>query len=299
MKSLPSQLPIFVQVAKTLSFAQTARDLGISAPAVSKAIGKLEQEWQTKLFLRSSHSLSLTSIGEQLFYRLAPSMAHIQESIESLTEERESLSGVVKINLPASSIGQDIVFPIIIEFMRQYPDVQCDITFEDRSINLIEHGFDIGIGTFINEDSRLIARPVMLKEIGVYAAKQYIDKHGKPNTIQELENHRLISVKSVTTGRTHRWRLNDGMNNILYNAQGNLLVNSFSAAKVSTVLGAGISCLGSWMFESELKEGTIVPLLKDNWGESIHVWLYYASREYQPARVKLLVEYLVRNLGNP
>lgn len=297
MKSLPSQLPIFVQVARTLSFAQAARDLGISAPAVSKAIGKLEQEWQTKLFLRSSHSLSLTPIGEQLFRRLAPSMAHIQESIESLTEEREGLSGVIKINLPASSIGQDIILPMIIAFMQQYPDVQCDITFEDRSIDLIEHGFDLGIGTSINEDSRLIARPVMLTEIGVFASKQYIEANGEPKTIQDLENHRLIPVKSVTTGRTHRWRLNDGQDNILYDAQGHLMVNSFSAAKVSTVLGAGISCLGSWMFESELEKGTVLPLLKDNWGESINVWLYYASREYQPTRVKLLVDFLVAKLS--
>lgn len=117
MKSLPSQLPIFIQVAKHGSFAKAARALGISAPAVSKAITKLEQEWQVKLFFRSSHSLSLTQIGQQLVDELSPSMASIQSTIEQISDKTKDTSGTIKINLPASSIGQEHILPLILEFM--------------------------------------------------------------------------------------------------------------------------------------------------------------------------------------
>ncbi|KIF53629.1 LysR family transcriptional regulator [Vibrio owensii] len=118
MKSLPSQLPIFIQVAKNGSFAKAARALGISAPAVSKAITKLEEEWQVKLFFRSSHSLSLTQTGQQLFDELTPSLEAIQSTITQLSDcasRPSSLScSLIGENLPpfGSIILQGSTYPI-------------------------------------------------------------------------------------------------------------------------------------------------------------------------------------------
>ncbi|WCP69004.1 LysR family transcriptional regulator [Vibrio tubiashii] len=297
MKSFPSQLPIFIQVAKLGSFARAARELGISAPAVSKAIGKLEQEWQTKLFLRSSHSLSLTPIGETLFVRLAPSIDKIQSQIEQLTDDSKNVSGKIKVNLPASSIGQDIVLPLIVEFMAEYPEVHCDLSFDDRNISLIENGFDLGVGASINEDSRLIGRPLFSTSIGIYASPAYIKRNGKPQSLSELNQHQCLPVRSLTTGRKHKWRLSVDGNSVMYEPTGSLVVNSFSAAKEATLLGAGISCLGNWMFDKELAKGQIVPVLEQHWGEQIPIWIYYSSKEYLPTRVRLLIDFLVERIA--
>ncbi len=293
MKSIPTQLPIFIQVAKFGSFAKAARKLGISAPAVSKAISKLEKEWQTKLFLRSSHSLSLTPAGEQLFASLSPSVNSIQNVISQLTDDPSHISGKIKVNLPASSIGQDIILPIITEFMSRYPEVICDLSFDDKNVSLVEEGFDIGVGASINEDSRLVGRPILRTEVGLYASNAYIEKFGTPKSLEDLEHHRCLPVRSITTGKMHKWRLRQGANTVLLEPQGNLIVNNFSAAKEAAILGAGIACLGNWMFEDEIKQGKIVPILEECWGGTVPIWIYYSSREYLPSQVRLLIDFIV------
>ncbi|CAM2905984.1 LysR family transcriptional regulator [Vibrio mytili] len=296
MKSLPSQLPIFIQVAKYGSFAKAARALGISAPAVSKAITKLEEEWQVKLFFRSSHSLSLTRIGQQLADELAPSMASIQSTIEQLSDKTKNTSGTIKINLPASSIGQEYILPLVMEFMQRYPQISCDLHFDDRNVDLVEHGFDLGIGTSINQDSRLIARPLTSQSVGIYAASSYLSTHGTPNTIEELTQHQCLPVRSLTTGRFHHWRIKEGNDAKLYEPQGKLIMNNFAAAQKAIVAGAGIAMLGSWMFKKELEDGTVRPILEAFWGEPITIWVYYSSKQYMPNRVRLLIDYLVENI---
>ncbi|HHF0518542.1 TPA: LysR family transcriptional regulator [Vibrio alginolyticus] len=297
MKSFPSQLPVFIQVARLGSFAKAARELGISAPAVSKAIAKLELEWRTKLFFRSSHSLSLTPAGETLYKKLTPSVESIQGLIEQLTDDSQNVSGRVKVNLPASSIGQDIVLPHIVNFMKLYPEVVCDLCFDDRNVSLVENGFDLGIGASINEDSRLIGRPLFTTSVGLYASPSYLSQHGEPQTISELSQHICLPIRSLTTGRIHKWRLNDKGNTLMYEPQGLLIVNNFGAAKEATLLGAGISCLGDWMFKTELQEKRVIPILEQCCGERIPIWLYYSSREYLPVRVRLLISHLIENIN--
>ncbi|EJL6751041.1 LysR family transcriptional regulator [Vibrio alginolyticus] len=297
MKSFPSQLPIFIKVAQLGSFAKAARALGISSPAVSKAIGKLEQEWKTKLFLRSSHSLSLTASGEKLFTRLAPAVESIQDHIDKLTDDSKNVSGRIKVNLPASSIGQDIVLPRIIDFMQQYPEIDCDLRFDDRNVSLVENGFDLGVGASINEDSRLIGRPLFATSVALYASPSYTAKYGEPSSITELNSHQCLPVRSLTTGRIHKWRLNDEGHTVMYEPSGSLTVNNFGAAREATLLGAGISCLGEWMFTEELRSGEIVPILEQYSGERIPIWIYYSSREYLPTRVRLLIDHLVKTVG--
>ncbi|USD34442.1 MULTISPECIES: LysR family transcriptional regulator [Vibrio] len=296
MKSLPTQLPIFIQVAKSGSFAAAARELGISAPAVSKAITKLEQEWQVKLFFRSSHSLSLTQTGQQLAESLTPSMESIQTTIEQLAEHSSAAAGTIKINLPSSSIGQEHILPLVIEFMAKYPQINCDLHFDDRNVDLVEHGFDLGIGVAINQDSRLIARPLLTQDIGIYAAPSYLAQYGEPKALEDLANHHCIPVRSLTSGRFHYWRINDAEHAKLYEPNGRLVVNNFAAAKQATLAGAGISMLGSWLFRDELVSGEVKPIMKQYWGAPTTIWVYYSSREYLPTRVRLLIDYLVENI---
>jgi DNA-binding transcriptional LysR family regulator len=95
----------------------------------------------------------------------------------------------------------------------------------------------------------------------------------------------------------HKWRLKENEHTLLYEPQGNLIVNNFGAAKQATLMSAGISCLGNWMFREELQEGTVVPVLSEYWGEPIRVWVYYSSREYLPTRVRLLIDYLLEQVS--
>ena len=292
MKSLPSQLPILIEVAKEQSFSAAARNLGISTPAVSKAINKLEDEWKLKLFYRSSHSLSLTSVGRQLVAELQPAVESIFSAIDSSKEANQELAGTIKINLPSTALGVDTILPHLIAFNDKYPNVQLDLHFSDASVDLVAHGFDLGIGTSINQDSRLIAKRLFNSNIGLYAAKSFVEQQGMPQTPSELGDYRCLPIRSIETGKVRAISLFEGEQEQLFVPQGNVTVDSFIAAKSILCSGWGIVGLAEWMVNAELERGEVVPVLPTYWGPKLPIYLYYSSREYMPQSVRALIDYL-------
>lgn len=292
MKSLPSQLPIFIEVAKEQSFSAAARNLGISTPAVSKAINKLEDHWKLKLFHRSSHSLSLTSVGQTLFTELQPAVEGIFSAIAFSQEVNNDLSGMVKVNLPGTSLGVDVILPHLMAFSELNPNVEFDLHFSDASVDLVANGFDLGIGTYINQDSRLIAKRLFSRKIGLYASAQYKEKNGLPITPADLTSHQSLPIRSIEKGKIRSVNLYNGDQEFLFTPQGKITVDSFIAAKSMLCAHWGIVGLGEWMIKSELEAGSVVPVLQKYWGPAIPVYLYFSSRDYVPQSVRALIDYL-------
>ena len=292
MKSLPSQLPILIEVAKEQSFSAAARNLGISTPAVSKAINKLEDEWKLKLFHRSSHSLSLTSVGRHLVMELQPAVESIFSVIDSSKEANQELAGTIKINLPGTALGVDTILPHLIAFNDKYPNVQLDLHFSDARVDLVAHGFDLGIGTSINQDSRLIAKRLFNSNIGLYAAKSYVEQQGMPQVPSELSDYRCLPIRSIETGKVRAFSLFEGEKEQLFVPQGSVTVDSFIAAKSLLCSGWGIVGLAEWMVNAELERGDVVPVLPTYWGPTLPIYIYYSSREYMPQSVRALIDYL-------
>ncbi len=292
MKSLPSQLPIFIEVAKEQNFSAAARNLGISTPAVSKAINKLEDEWKLKLFHRSSHSLSLTSVGKALLIELQPAVDTIFSAISSSQESNKELTGTIKINLPSTSLGVDTILPHIMAFNELYPSVQFDLHFSDARVDLVANGFDIGIGTDINQDSRLIARRLFASNIGLYASKRFVDTNGAPKTPEELNGFRCLPIRSLETGKVRSISLHHQDEAVLFTPQGDITVDSFIAAKSMLMANWGIVGLAEWMIQKELKSGEVVPILESYWGPQLPVYLYFTSRDYMPQSVRAFIDYL-------
>lgn len=296
MKSIPSQLPIFIEVAKEKSFSAAARNLGISTPAVSKAINKLESQWKLKLFHRSSHSLSLTSVGHTLAMELEPAVEGIFSAIATSQEINSQLSGVIKVNLPGTSLGVDVFLPCIMAFSEINPSVEFDLHFNDASVDLVANGFDIGIGTYINQDSRLIAKRLFSSQIGLYASRKYAEKHGLPQTFADLKHHQCLPIRSIESGKIRSVKLYDGDQEYLFTPQGIVTVDSFIAAKSMLCADWGIVGVGEWMIQTELEKEDVVPVLQEYWGPSIPVYLYFSSREYLPQSVRAFIDFLSGSL---
>lgn len=292
MKSLPSQLPIFIEVAKEQSFSAAARNLGISTPAVSKAINKLEDEWKLKLFHRSSHSLSLTSVGKELLSQLQPAVDTIFSAINASQESNKELGGTIKMNLPGTSLGVDTVLPHVMAFNALYPNVTFDLHFNDASVDLVANGFDLGIGTDINQDSRLIAKRMFASNIGLYASKQYQNRHGLPQKPAQLDRFQCLPLRSIETGKVRSISLYEGDKEYLFTPQGSITVDSFIAAKAMVRSHWGIVGLAEWMISKELESGELVPVLQEYWGAKLPVYLYFSSRDYMPQSVRTLIDYL-------
>lgn len=174
MDSLTS-LTSFVRTAETLSFVQAARLLGISASAVGKNVARLEHKLGVRLFNRSTRNVSLTAEGAAFLTRCQSILEQIQEAESELTSSLSQPSGKLRISLPV--IGYRLLLPALTAFSRLYPQVELDLDFSDRLVNLIDEGFDIAIRSGELADSRLIAR-----KLGVFVLCSAPARHIWRNT---------------------------------------------------------------------------------------------------------------------
>ncbi|MDG3085554.1 LysR family transcriptional regulator [Vibrio hannami] len=292
MNKIPSQIPVFFEVSKELSFSSAARNLGVTTAAVSKAITKLEEEWGLKLFQRSSHSLSLTHAGQELLHNLQPTVNDLFSVITAAQRNNQELLGQVKINLPSTSLGVDTILPHLKKFSDEHPGIKLDLRFNDNLVDLVSNGFDLGIGTYVNQDSRLIAKKLMLSRLGLFASKEFIAKHGQPHHPTDLSGYPCIPIRSTSSGKVRTIFLYDGETEISFTPTGPLVVDSFLAARALMMSGGGIAAITEWAIREELLSGDVVPVLEPFWGPKIPVYLYFSSREYMPHTTRTLINYL-------
>lgn len=287
---IPSQLPTFIDVVKQGSFSAASRKLGVSPAAISKSISQLEKVLNQRLFHRSTHALTLTIEGKQLFDRTVDLVEALDENVSLSMDASTEMRGEIKINLPVH-FGQTIVYPKLLEFMQMHPEVVLDVHFDDKAHDLIENGFDLGVGNRINEDSRLIARPYYDLQLLYVCSKSYLDKHGEPLTPNDLQDHQCINYRSPTTGRINPWTFVEGEKVSQFTLESKLVVNNPNSAYLAAAAGFGITLVA----QSYLEEDgcNLVSVLDDFKPPSAPVWLYYPSRSYMPMRVKALIDYLL------
>jgi len=291
---IPSQLPTFIQVVQQGNFSAASRKLGISPAAVSHAIAQLEKLLKQRLFHRSTHSLTLTEEGRLLYERTAGLVEALDESISSSMDEASQVRGKIKINLPIH-FGQTVIYPKLLEFLRIYPDIEMDLHFDDSTVDLVEHGFDLGIGNSLNDDSRLIARRLFDLEPVLVCSKQYVEQHGIPETPEQLMQHECIVYRSPTSGRIAPWNFIKDGSPLQISPRQRLVINNPKSAFIAAKSGFGITSIGRNYLDENPEN--LITVLDSYKSASIPVWLYYSSRSYLPERIKRLIDFLLPDIS--
>ncbi len=291
---IPSQLPIFIAVVRNGNFSAAARQLGVSSAAVSKAMSQLEKNLSLRLFHRTTHSLTLTEDGQDLLRRTGPLLEQLEDQIRLSTDKQQAPQGRLRVNLP-DSFGRMVVLPLLPGFLEKYPDIEFDLHFDDGVRDLVKEGADIGIGTKVNQDSRLIARSFYNVQLVTVATKEYIAKHGRPESPDDLINHNCIGYRSSSTGRRMPWTYMVDGEQRHYLPEGNMMVNNLSAAMKAVEMNMGIAMMGVWYARECIERGCLERLLPEYATDPIHVWIYYSSRSYLPAKTRVFIDYLLEH----
>lgn len=291
---IPNQLHIFNAVVKNGNFSAAARQLGVSSAAVSKAIATLEKTMTLRLFHRTTHSLTLTEDGDDLYRRTGHLVEQLEDQLRLSSDRKQTPSGRLKVNLP-DSFGRMMVLPLIPAFLEQYPEIELDLNFDDRFGDLAKDGADIGIGLLSDQESSLIARDFYQLQPILVASDDYLARHGQPQTPQQLAEHNCIAYRSPTTGRKFDWSFRQQDQLIQIEPQGNLVVNSISAAMKAVELGMGIARISIGHARTCLQHGCFKRVLEDYEAEPMKVRVYYASRSYLPAKTRVFIDYLLQH----
>ncbi|OIN11936.1 LysR family transcriptional regulator [Oceanisphaera psychrotolerans] len=291
---IPNQLNTFITVVRQGNFSAAARQLGVSSAAVSKSIAQLEKILELRLFHRTTHSLTLTENGHELYKRTGHLVEQLEAQIERSTDKQKRPHGRLKVNLP-DSFGRMVVLPLLPAFLEKYPDIELDLKFDDRIGDLVKEGADVGIGIMLNQDSRLIAREFYRLQPVLVASREYIDRHGMPSTPEELVAHNCIAYRSSTTGRKKTWNFRVGGELTQITPQGNLIVNNLSAAMKAVEMGVGIAAVGIGPARACIEQGCFRRILQEFEPDPIQVMIYYSSRHYLPAKTRLFIDYLLQH----
>jgi DNA-binding transcriptional LysR family regulator len=294
MAKLPDfeALAIFAKVVELRSFAAAATELALSKATVSKAVGRLEGRLGARLFNRTSRRLALTDAGQRLSERAAQLLADGEAAESEALAQSAAPRGHVRMAVPMS-FGIKAVAPLLPEFLEEYPEVSIDLHLSDATVDLIGEGFDAGLRIALLPDSSLIARRLCGMPRHTVAAPSYLKRHGRPTHPMQLAQHRCFGYAYLST--PHVWHYtNSAGEQASVRPAGPLHVNNGEALMPALLAGLGIADLPEFIVGDAIATGAVEVILK-GWKQAEGaVHLVTPPGGPRPARVEVLVDFLIR-----
>jgi DNA-binding transcriptional LysR family regulator len=288
-----SRISVFAEVVEQGSFIGAGRSLGLSGPAVSKQIQNLEAELGVQLLVRTTRQVSTTEEGQRYYERVAKVLADLDEAEAEVQESNACPAGKIKVNVPMS-FGIKYLAQPIAEFARRYPQVEMEVDYSDRWVDVIGDGYDLVIRIAALRDSGLIARKLGSCPILLCASPEFIDRFYLPETPQQLAG--LPAVVYTQHAQSEEWRYRK----VAADTTGSIKLQRVFAANsgeqqvAACRAGVGIALLPIFLIAEELEAGTLVHLLPEFETVPVrNVYGMYAPNRFLPTRVRLLLDWLV------
>jgi len=280
---------LFVEVAERGSFAAAARHLRRSPAAVTRAVAELEARLGVRLLNRTTRAVSLTDAGARFLTGARRVLSEFEEIERAAAGEGSAPRGELRITAPIM-FGRLHVMPIVVEFLRRFPDVSVALTLLDRPVDLVEEGLDaaLRIGPQA-ESSAIVTRVGAVRQI-VVAAPRYLRGQGALDVPADLEAHTVIAFPNISS--SERWTFRDRGGELLRIAiKPRLIVNTSEAAIAAALSGFGVTQVLSYQAAAETGSGALVRLLQDYEGEAWPVQLLYPGGRHPPPKLRAFLDF--------
>lgn len=285
MESL-SSLNVFVHVAETRSFVAAGRLLGVSASAVGKTIARMETKLNIRLFHRSTRSVTLTAEGALFLERSRRIVAELEAAESELLQLSESPRGRLRLSLPQVST---LLLPVLGEFMRRYPDIELDLDFTDRIVDVVDEGFDAVVRTGQMVDSRLSMRKLGTFHHLLVGSPAYFKEYGVPASPPDLLAHRCLHFRFPNSGKLETWPLS-GYQDLALPVS--MVCNNIETRQCFALQGLGIACLPDFSIRKELARGQLVTVLDEYVSRSADFFILWPSGGYMTPKLRVLIDFL-------
>lgn len=287
------QMQVFLAVSQTLSLAAAARQLELSAPTVTRAIDALEQRLNLALLQRSTRGVALTEAGERFAADCQRLLAQLQEAEASARGLHSLPRGLLTLSVPLL-FGQEVMPGLLLEYLRQFPEVQLQVRYLDRQPNLHEEGVDVAVLAGALPDSSLFALKVGHIRRVVCASPAYLAAHGTPSRPEDLARHRI--VHSSADARLPEWRFQVQGEIRHYPLRPRLSCTTNPAAIQAACGHGGLTRCMSYQVHERVQRGELVVVLRDFELPALPVQLVYREGRRAAARVRSFVDFAVSRL---
>jgi len=280
----------FVRVAETGSFARAAERMGLSKPVLSRRVARLEEQLGARLLTRTARGAQPTDIGQAYYARAANILTELEAAQEVVAEAATRIAGPVRLTAPLS-FGIRHLAPALGDFAARYPEVELDINLEDRTVDLAAGGYDLAVRIGRLADSALIARRIAPMRKAVIASPLYLARRGRPEKPADVAGHAVLLYAY------EQWRFRVGrrwetvrVSPVMRSNNGDMLLAAAEA-------GLGLCMLPSFIAAPAIEAGTVEVILRDYSLEEGALHAVMPPGRAATARVRALVDFLVRRFG--
>lgn len=283
-------MEMFVRVVETGSFSKAALEFHTTQPTVTKQVAATEARLKVRLLNRNTRGVSLTEPGA-LYYEKCKNIVREAEEAESIVQLRQNQAqGLLRIGTSVA-FGRRVVVPLALEYMRRHPQVQLDLSFEDRYVDLIAQGIDVAIRMGKLADSSLGARYLGTNPWAMVAAPGYLKKHGTPKRAQDLSAHVALIYSSVVGDEF--WRMHTPRGDpVTVPVSGRFRSNNLSAVLAAARDGLGIALMPRYVASESLASGKVVEVLGDHTLPEQEIHAVFPSPKLVPGKVSGFVAFL-------
>ena len=281
----------FVLVAQSGSFTKAADALGLPKSSISSAVQGLEKSLGTRLFHRSTRSITLTQDGETYLPQCQALLAELDTVGSQFQRNPNDVRGVLRIDMP-SRFASTVVMPHLADFIEHYPNIRLKISSADYRVDPIKEGIDCVIRVGELDDSSLIARPLTQYRSLNCVSPHYAEQHGVPRTLGDLANHKLIEYSHTLGNLDAQFEYMEGEKVKQEPMPSSLAVNGTDAYLNACLFGLGIAQIPAIGVESLIKEGSLIAILPQYEAEPMPVSLLYPSRRQPPKRLVVFMDWL-------
>ena len=281
----------FLRVAERRSFSAAASDLGVSPSAISQTVKALEARIGAPLFMRTTRSVGLTQAGEMFLERAAPAYSGLADAYEAARNLGNRPAGRLRINLMRGAV-QPLFEPIIAGFCETYPEIELEIYADDALSDLSAGGFDAGVRMGESLDADVIAvRLTGPFRFVVAGTPAYFEKYGKPETPEDLRNHRCVRFR-LASGGLMPWTFEKGNRDFDVAVTGPVIVNDWIAATVAMRSGIAMIMTAEPVAKAMVETGEVELVLTDYASATSGLFLYYPSRKQVMPKLRAFIDYV-------
>lgn len=294
MANALEEMAIFSRVVAAGSLSSAARELGISPALVSRRLAALEARLGVRLVNRTTRSLNLTVEGARYYDACTRVLAEIQEADAEVSVGRVDPQGALKVALPAS-FGHRHVAPLVPQFAARYPKVELALSLSDRTVNIMDEGFDLAVAIADLQDSSLAARKLAPNRRVVCASPAYLAAHGTPHTPADLAKHNCLTARDFVGDWDYK--APDGRPGSV-RVKGRYCCDNWEVLREWALAGLGVALKSTWDVYRELKDGSLVTLLPAYvFHSDVAIYAVYPHRRFLPAKTRVFIEFLAESFG--
>jgi DNA-binding transcriptional LysR family regulator len=289
-RDLLAHFPIVLAVAQRGGFAAAAGALNMSPSAVSHAVKAVEDRLGHPLFVRTTRSIALTEAGKTFVAGIEPALASIDESVERVRSAKGRVTGVLKLNAPRLALPLAIT-PVVVAMSAAYPDLTVELTLDERLVDIVTDGFDAGIrlGETIAQDMVAVRLTKPFQAIMV-ASPRYLERRGKPRTVEDLACHNCIGYRMMSSGAAYAWELQDNGRKISLAVSGTMRVTDSMYARELALQAVGIAYLFEPLVREDLRSGLLQRILPQTSIEEPGLFLYFPRYASNTPKLRAFID---------